>query len=137
MTKQITWQRTVTYECSGDIELQPGVTPERVTAALNSGLYVEDGPESITVYRDRHETEPIAYIRSIEIECDDESDEGFIIEHLRADFGKVIEALAARYPGTVDYNTEDGDTFVLLGKGDRVIATVDEREMTAVWNAVE
>ena len=49
----------------------------------------------------------------------------------------VIDELAERYPGTVDYHTEDSESFCLLDKDDKVIATMDEREMTGVWNAVE
>lgn len=49
----------------------------------------------------------------------------------------VIDELAARYPGTVDYDTEDGEVFCFLDKDDRETATVDEREMTGVWNVVE
>lgn len=49
----------------------------------------------------------------------------------------VIDELSERYPGTVDYHMEDGEQFFLLDKDDGVTATVDEREMTGVLNAVE
>ena len=49
----------------------------------------------------------------------------------------VIQELAARYPGTVDYDTKSGNVFHLLDDDDKAIATIDEREMTSIWNAVE
>lgn len=53
------------------------------------------------------------------------------------EFQAVIEELAAQYPGTVDYHTADCEKFDLLNKDDEIIATIDEREMTGIWNAVE
>lgn len=53
------------------------------------------------------------------------------------EFEAVIELLAARYPGTVDYRTRNSDLFDLLDEGGQVIATITEREMTTTWNEAE
>ena len=50
----------------------------------------------------------------------------------------VIEKLAKDYPGTVDYEFRaEDDVFNLLNEDDEVVATISEREMTSIWNAVE
>ena len=50
----------------------------------------------------------------------------------------VIEKLAEDYPGTVDheFRAED-DVFDLLDENGKVVATISDREMTSIWNAVE
>jgi hypothetical protein len=53
-----------------------------------------------------------------------------------AEFEAVIESLAERYPGTVDYNSRGDGWFDLLDENDKVIATITEREMTNTWNEI-
>lgn len=45
------------------------------------------------------------------------------------EFRRTIEGLAQDFPGTVDYHTEDGESFQLLDKDDQLIATISERDM--------
>ena len=53
-------------------------------------------------------------------------------------FEAVIEKLAEDYPGTVDYEFRaEDDVFDLLNEDDEVVATISDREMTSIWNAVE
>ena len=56
------------------------------------------------------------------------------VRHVEA----VIEKLAKDYPGTVDYEFRaEDDVFDLLDEDDKVVATISDREMTNIWNAVE
>jgi len=59
-------------------------------------------------------------------------------ERREAMFEAVIETLAEDYSGTVDYEFRaEDDVFDLLDENDKVVATITEREMTNIWNAVE
>ncbi len=53
------------------------------------------------------------------------------------EFEAVIESLAGRHPGTVDYDSRDDDRFDLLDENEKVITTITEMEMTNTWNEVE
>ncbi len=59
-------------------------------------------------------------------------------ERREAMFEAVVEKLAEDYSGTVDYECRaKDDVFDLLNEDDEIVATISDREMTSIWNAVE